>query len=197
MDKMNFKQSAACNMVRARGNADDLQPRGRFDVEHIRNGKVIGKYTIPNTITNEGKNKLFDVMFHGVAAIATWYVGLVDGIEAHVLAAGDTHAGINTTNGWTEFTDYEREDNNALLRVEWPEGDAASQTITNATPMIFDIVTVTAHAVYGLFVAGGTGANTKADATAAATLWAAAAFTSGEVSVSVGDQLKVTYTVTA
>jgi hypothetical protein len=124
-------------------------------------------------------------------------VGLVDGVAAHVLAVGDTHAGINTTNGWDEFTDYEREDDNEILRVEWVEGASASQTITNATPMIFDIVTVTAHDVYGLFVAGGTGANTKDDATAGATLWAAAAFTSGMVSVSVGDQLKVTYTVEA
>ena len=51
---------------------DLLDPRGRFVVEHFRNGVKIGQYEFPNGITNEGKNKLLDVMFHGTTAITTW-----------------------------------------------------------------------------------------------------------------------------
>jgi hypothetical protein len=52
--------------------------------------------------------------------------------------------------------------------------------------------------VHGLFlVGGGSAPTTKNDAAGGGTLWAAAAFSSGTVTVQNGDQLKVTYTVSA
>ena len=39
---------------------------------------MIGVHDFPNAIVNEGKNKLLNVMFHGVTAIGTWYMGLID-----------------------------------------------------------------------------------------------------------------------
>jgi len=196
MDKLNISQSAVANTVRARGNADSIKPRGRFVVEHIREGKVIGKYEIDNAITNEGKNKLLNVMFHAVSAISTWYIGLVDGAGGPTLAAGDVYAQINGTNAWDEFTAYDVAGPSSTDRGTWTEGTAASQSITNASPVVFDITG--AGSVYGLFlVGGGTAAITKADAAGGGSLWAAAAFTSGTVTVGNGDQLKVTYTVNA
>jgi hypothetical protein len=53
--------------------------------------------------------------------------------------------------------------------------------------------------VKGIFIAGGTNAQTKNDHTAgtANTLWSTALFSGGDVTVQNGDQLKVTYTVNA
>jgi len=196
MDKLNISQSAVANTVRARGNADSIDAHGHFTVEHIRDGKVIGKYELDNAITNEGKNKLLDVMFHAVSAITAWYLGLVDGAGSPSLAAGDVYAQINGTNAWDEFTAYDVAGPSSVNRGTWTEGTAASQSITNASPVVFDITG--AGSVYGLFVVGGgTAPETKSNSAGGGSLWAAAAFTSGTVTVGNGDQLKVTYTVNA
>ena len=198
MSRMSVGQSAGCSMVRARKAEDQLQPRGKFVVEHFRNGRKIGHYEFPNGITNEGKNKLLDVMFHGVSAITTWWLGMISNSGYTALAATDVYANIGNGNGWAEFTDYTDAGNgsNASTRPEWTEGAAASQSITNSSPVVFNING--SGSVYGLGVVGGGSApSTKNDAAGGGTLWAAAQFSSGTVSVLNGDQLKVTYTVNA
>ena len=191
-DSLNVRQDAVCELVRpAAQNSEQLHLRGRFQVEHWRDGKLIGTYNIRNAITNEGKNKLLDVMFHGVTAVGTWYIGLVDGADSPSLAVGDVYAQINGTNGWSEFTSYSE-----TARQEWTEGAAASQSITNASPLVFNISG--SGSVYGLFVVGGGSTpSTKNDAAGGGTLWSAAQFASGTQTVLNGDQLKVTYTVNA
>ena len=81
-------------MIRARKAEDQLEPRGRFVVEHFRKGVKIGQYEFPNGITNEGKNKLLNVMFHGISAITTWWLGMISNAGYSALAAGDTYAQI-------------------------------------------------------------------------------------------------------
>jgi hypothetical protein len=198
--QMNVAQKAGCSMVRARKAEDQLQPRGRFVVEHFRKGVKIGQYEFPNGITNEGKNKLLDVMFHGVSAITTWWLGLIDNSGYSALAAGDTYANINQAgNGWDEFTDYTDAGNggSASTRPEWTEGAASGQAITNGSPVVFDITG--SGTVKGLFLVGGAAnAQNKGDYQAAgAVLWATALFGTGDVPVNAQDQLKVTYTVSA
>ena len=191
MDRLSVCQHAGCSLVRARSVEEQVKPKGRFVVEHWRNGQKIGRYEFSNAITNEGKNKLLDVMFHAVTQITTWYLGLIDGAGTPTLAAGDTYAQINGTNGWDEFVSY-----NEATRQEWAEGASASQSITNSSPVVFNITAT--GSVYGLFlVGGGTAPSTKNDAAGGGSLWAAAQFSSGTVSVANGDQLKVTYTVSA
>lgn len=81
-------------------------------------------------------------------------------------------------------------------------GNTTQATITNPATSVFDITA--SGTIAGLFIVGGslsttgsgTGVNMKSDHTAG-TLWSAATFTSGNVAVQNGDQLKVTYTVTA
>jgi len=198
VSQMNVSHKAGCNVVRARKAEDHLQPRGRFVVEHFRKGVKIGHYEFPNGITNQGKNKLLDVMFHGVSAITTWWLGLISNSGYSALAAGDTYAQIGGTNGWTELTDYTDagNGNSSSTRPEWTEGAASSQAITNSSPVVFDITG--SGTVKGLFLVGGaSGAQTKGDHAAAAILWATALFGSGDVAVNADDQLKVTYTVSA
>jgi hypothetical protein len=189
MDQLQVRESAQCSVVRKRGSEDNLPLRGHFVIEHFRKGVKIGHYEYDNQITNEGKNKLLNVMFHGVTAIGTWYIGLVSGAGTPTLAPGDTYSQIGGSNGWAEFTAYDES-----TRQEWPEDAAASQSITNSTPLVFNITG--SGSVYGPFVVGGgTAPSTKNDAAGGGTLWSAVHFNSGTIPVSASDQLKVTYTV--
>lgn len=189
--QINVRDSARCQVVPAATRpTDQLNLRGVFRVEHRRGGKLLATYNIRNAITIEGKNKLLDVMFHGTAALATWYIGLVDGGGSPTPVEGDTYEEIGGTNSWAEFTTYDE-----ATRGEWTEGAAAAKAITNASPVVFNISA--SGTVYGLFLAGGATAATKSDATAGNTLWSVAAFTGGTVTVADGDQLNVTYTVQA
>ena len=189
MDNLSVRQSADCSTVRARGNEDQLQPRGRFVVEHFRKGVKIGQYEFSNNVTNEGKNLLLNVQFNATTAITAWYLGLIDGSGTPTLAVGDTYAQIGGTNGWNESTIY-----TASTRQAWGNGAAASQSVTNSTSVVFNMNA--SGSVYGLFVVGGgSAAATKNDHSGGGTLWADAAFSSGTQTVTNGDQLKVTYTI--
>jgi len=190
-DSIRFEQRAACEVVRSAVPSDQIHCRGRFQVEHWRDNQLIGKYDFCNAIVNEGKNKLLDVMFHAVAAINTWYVLLINNSPEPTLAAADTYAQINGTNDWVEWDDYDE-----ATRLEWTEGAASSQSITNAAPLVFTISD--SGTVYGLaVVGGGTAPGTKNNADGGGVLWGEAQFASGPVAVLDNDQLKVTYTVNA
>ncbi len=193
MDILQMRQSADVELVR--GKPEILPIKGKFHIEHLRAGEVIGDYDVPNTITTEGKLFLLDTMFHGTAAITTWYVGLVDNTGYSAFATGDTYDNINQPgNGWDEFTTY-TVSANATIRATWDEGAAyGAGNITSSTTAVFDI---TANGtVKGIFVCGGANAQTKSDDTATGNkLWSAAPFSSGNVTVLNADQLKVTYTV--
>jgi len=161
-----------------------LSPKGRFQIEHYdRLGRLLGKYDFPNGITNVGKNLILDVMFNdGVqVANASWYIGLIDNSGFTALADADI---MSSHSGWNEFTSYSESN-----RVAWGSGAAASQSTTNASPATFNISG--SGTVKGVFVVSN---NTKSGTSGS--LWATALF-SADVPVSNGDQLKVTYTVSA
>jgi len=161
---------------------DKLSLKGRFIVEHVRNGKVIGEYDFHNDITNQGKDALLNIMFNGATQIPAWYVGLINNSGYTALAAGDTHA---SHSGWTESSDYDE-----ATRPAWTEGAASGQVITNAAPVVFTISATVG--IRGIFIAS---IDTKGS-TGAATLWATALF-SANLPVIDDDVLRITYSVSA
>ena len=199
MNTASFNQEADYRVARSAKVANDFNPCGVFVVEHWRKGEKIGEYRFPNGITNQGKNNVLDVHFHGATQITTWYLGMIDNDGYSALASTDTYQNIDQTgNGWDEFTDYTDAGNggSATTRPTWTEGVASGQTITNASPVVFDITA--SGTVKGLFLVGGiVAAQTKGDHAADGILWATALFTSGDVAVNNEDQLKVTYSVSA
>jgi hypothetical protein len=195
-----IKHGANAQLVRKAPQTESaLAPGGRFRVEHWRKGKRINEYHFPNGITNEGKNKLLNVMFDAATQITTWNLGLIDNANYSALAAGDTYDNINQAgNGWDEFTTYTDPANadSSTSRPTWNPAAAASQSISNSSVVVFDITGT--GTVKGLFaVGGGAASNTKGDHANDGTLWATALFSTGDVAVENGDQLKVTYTVSA
>ena len=166
-----------------------LQLGGYIDATLIRakDGKVIdlGRH---NAIVNEGKNYILDTMFNTGTQIvdANWYISLVD-------ASGWTSWAVTNTiasKTWSEFTTY-----TPSTRPVWTAGAAATQQITNGTPVTFTMTG--GGTVKGVFIIGGSDpdADTIGDVVQG-TLWANAPFSGGDVPVSTSDQLKVTYTVT-
>lgn len=184
MDPLNIKDEAIPTISRGRNLNEKLPLRGRFLVELVdKDGNVKHKEEFDNDIVNQGKNDLFDTMFHDATPVASssWFIGLISSSGYSALAAADTmvsHA------GWTEFTSFSQG-----TRVAWGPGAAASQSITNASAATFDVTG--SGTVKGIFVCtqstkGGTSGR----------LWSTALFSS-DVAVNNGDQLRVTYTVSA
>jgi len=164
---------------RTGGIADKFRPAGKFHVQHLRDGKVINEFDVPNGIVDVGLNHILETEFHAGAQITTWYIGLVDNAGFSAFANADTMA---SHAGWAESSAYMEAN-----RPTWTAGAAASRQITNATTVDFSInATVT---IKGLFI---TSNNTKGGSTG--TLWSTAAFGS-TVSLNNGDTLKVTYTL--
>lgn len=207
--KLNARQSASAQLVRAglEVPAGDVlaetisngELKGRFVVEHWRGGQRINEYHFDNGIVNEGKDKLLNVMFDAATQLVTWYLGLIDNNAFTALAADDIYDDINQAgNGWDEFQNYNDENNtqSTLTRPTWTTNPASAQSISNTTLAIYNILGTAT--VKGIFAVGGTNAQTKGDhAPTVNFLWATALFTSGDVAVVNGDQLKVTYTVSA
>lgn len=155
-----------------------LKLKGKFKFSCFdQNGKLKWEKSADNAATDEGLNKLLDVMFHATTQITPWYIGLITGTGT--LAAGDTLA---SHAGWTEGTDYSGN------RKEWSEGAASGKSMTNSSTV--DFACSGAMTVKGAFLA-------SAETGTSGTLFCTAAFTGGDQVVGNGDTLKVTYTVSA
>lgn len=203
---INFQQKAS--VVKGRTNRklknrNSLQqrfnPRGRFDVEHWRGGLLLARHSFPNGIVNEGKDNIFDVYFDSGTQITTWYMLLIDNSGFSALASDDTYDDINQAgNGWDEFEDYTDAGNgdSTVTRPVWNPDPASGESISNGSQVVFDITA--SGTVKGLgIVGGGAASNTKGDHASDGTLWATALFDQGDTAVVNGDQLKITYTVSA
>lgn len=153
--------------------------RGKFAIEHIRNGEVLNCIEMPNGIVDVGLNHILDTEFVSGAQITTWYIGLVDNAAFSAFADADTMA---SHTGWAESSAY-----SDGTRPEWGPDAADSRAVSNTTTADFNIDDTAT--IKGLFV---TSNNTKGGSTG--TLWSTAAFGS-TVNVADGDVLKVTYTV--
>lgn len=160
-----------------------LKFRNPITMEHWRKGKLLGIHDTFNDITNVGKNYIFNVMFNGGTQIAnnSWFIGLISLASYSALNATDT---MSSHSGWTEFTSYSQS-----TRVAWGSTSATAQSTANTTPCEFDITG--SGTVKGVFV---TSVSTISGTTG--TLWATALF-GADVPVTNGDQLKITYTVSA
>ena len=192
-DKLQMSGVASVELIRAprTPQGDGVNPKGRYKIEHFRDGKKIGEYEAVNTTTNEGRAKLLNVMFDGATPITAWYLGLA--ITSATFAATDNYAN-SPAALWAELTDY--------------AGNRQAWTVTTATTANPAVITNTAsvatftinnsYTITGLIlVGGGSAAATKGDQAGGGVLWSGAAFSGGSVTAVANDVLKVTYQVQA
>ncbi len=145
-------------------------------------GSVAWKDVAKNGVTNAGLNDIIGVYLASVTQKTAWFIGLIDNAAFSSLNVADTMA---THTGWAESSAYSES-----VRQTWTPGSVAGQSVTNPTPATF-----TANAsvtLYGLFlVSNSTKGNT------AGVLWATGGFQSGTQSLTTGQTLKVTYSLSA
>lgn len=177
-----FDHSHKVTVERNRKLKNGFRPHGFFTVVVIRNGKIVHKEIAPNGVTNEGKNGVLDSYFRNQAPPAQWYLSFID--NAGFTALDDANDVMNSHSGWAEFTGYSE-----VTRPAWATQAAASQSITNPTPATFSITSTAT--IKGIFVVSE---NTKSGTTGV--LWATALF-AGDIPVSNGDIIKISYTVNA
>lgn len=159
--------------------SEPFRPKGKYVIEHVRDGQLIGKYEVPNGIVDQGLNHILNTEFHAGVAITAWYIGLIDNASFSALANADV---MTSHAGWIESSAYSE-----TTRPQWTCGAAASRSITNAATVNFTInATAT---IKGIFIVSD---STKGGT--AGTLWSTAAFGT-TVSVASGDVLKVTYSL--
>ena len=179
-DFFGLKDFMSAFIRKARGLEQPLMPKGKFQLHHIRDGKVIGKYDFPNGITNVGKDSILNVHFRNQTQIPSWYIGLVDNASFSAFAAADT---MSSHAGWIETVAYTEATRNA-----WTPAAPSGQAITNTTPVTFTINATVA--IKGIFITSG-----SAKSGTAGTLWSTGAFPAVVNAVNL-DQLMVVYTLT-
>jgi len=176
---------------------------GTFDVEcYDKNGNLKWQSIAKNAATSYGLNSLLDNYFRqsavgSIILLDGWAIGLISAGDVE-LSAGDTHF---SHSGWEEFTNYEI-DGDDTIRPEWITGPAAAQQLANITIMDFDIIS--SGRITGVFIVGGTitvppdtdDANLKDSNDPTPLLWAHALLSS-EQNVVNGDQVRISYQISA
>lgn len=121
-------------------------PKNVYTVECFdKHGNPKWVEKIQNIVTTQGFNDLLDKYFKGSTYTAAWYVGLIDNAGFSALAAGDTAAEINGSNGWDEMSEYDEATRPALTL-----GTPASASVDNsASKAVFTIsATKTANGIF-------------------------------------------------
>lgn len=163
---------------------EGFQPLGWVNVDVFDSrGIKKAEYQFRNLVVNQGKTDILNVYFADgtVTASSSWFMGLIVDTGFTGIAAADTAA---SHSGWQEFTGYSQS-----ARPLWGQAgpSAGVTTITNATPVTFDI-TSAGNLKGGFIITNSTKGGTSGK------LWAAALFTA-QVPVNNGDQMKCTYSL--
>lgn len=179
---------------RGAGLNEPAEAHGHYEVECIGpDGQVKWRDTIENTIMTEGKNLALDTYLAGSGyTVVGPYMGLISSVSYTAIAAGDTAAQINGTNGWkeagssTNFPLY----TTPRKTCAWSAASAGAKALSAA--LSFPIIT-TGGTIKGAFIIYGTGAlSTIADVNGK--LYSAGLFSGGDKVVSPGDTVNVSYT---
>lgn len=155
---------------------------GVFDLEHRRQGDLIGREIGPNVIPTEGLNHILDAIAHGSTQVNPWYVALFKGN----VTPGATLTGATFNSVCTESDAYDE-----TTRVEFNEAAASGGIMSNAA----NRAVFTMNASETIYGGGLLSSSTKKDTTPGVICLAAARFSSSRAVVD-DDELAVKYTLT-
>lgn len=174
---------AGCGFTpsQSEGALDGSMPvMGVFELEHRRNGKLIGRDISSNIVTTEGLNHILSVVLGAGSAVSPWYIALFEGNYTPV--AGLTAA--TFTASATECTAYDE-----AARVAYVEGTPSGGVIDNSASRAVFTMNATKTIYGGALLSVSTKSSTSG------TLLAAARFSSSRAVVD-DDELSVRYSLT-
>jgi hypothetical protein len=151
-----------------------------YEVEHLRNGKLIDYEKLHNLVPTEGRNNILSVIGNAGTQITTWYVLIFEGNYTPV--SGDTMATFPASA--TECTAY-----TAATRPEWVEAAPSAGVITNSASKAEFTMNAT-KTVYG-----GALSSSSVKGGTSGVLLSAGRFSSSKA-VDSGDVLRVTASLT-
>ena len=195
-DILAIADQCSAAVLRGSGMAEHLGLEGRYHVKCIgEDGKLKWEDDIENTVVTEGKNLALDTILAGSSYTVTGpYMGLISSVSYTAIAAGDTAAQIDGSNGWTEAGSGSNYPLYTTPRKTCVFSSASGGSKALSAALSFPIIT-TGGTVKGCFIIFGTGAlSTIADTNGK--ILSAGLFTGGDKVVSVGDTLQVSYTLT-
>lgn len=154
---------------------------GRYIAKIVRDGVTIDEFEVDNKIVDEGVNNLLNAALRNSGAQAAWYMGVYKGAYTPIAT---------TTAATVAAAAQEAIGYSGGARRPWTAAAAANRQISNSTaPAVFTFTE--AATINGAFVVS----SSQLNGTGGVLLSIAAFGTSKPVSV--GDQLTLTYTLTA
>jgi hypothetical protein len=168
---------------------DLLQAHGRYDVVcYGPDGKEKWRDVIDNLVTTQGKNYALDT-YLAMGAGGVTHMGLISSTSFSALAATDTAAQINGSNGWKEANTTGNTPTYTGNRkiCTWSAASAGTKALTIGLLFSFS----GAGTVKGGFITIG---STSTPGATTGFLYSAGLFTSGDRVVAIFDTIQVSYT---
>jgi hypothetical protein len=162
-------------------NIEVFEDQAAFD----RGDKPIAVSECKNILTDEGLNKVLNVMLNGATQITTWYCVI---FENDFTADGDETYAVP---GYTETTAYDE-----ATRPEYVEAASTAKSTTNSANKAVFTANATKTFYGAALVGGGSAATTKGDTAGGGTLLCAGKFTAAQPVID-GNVVNLTYTITA
>ena len=161
--------------------------RGVWEIEVLdkKGGKIISKSRCENILTDQGLNKLLNVMLHAATQINPWYCVMFE--DDVTPGAGATYAvpTYTETVAYTEGT-----------RPEYNEAESTAKSTTNSANKAVFTMNAT-KTLYGAALVGGGGSPTvKGNVAGGGTLLSAGRFAVAQPVIS-GNVVNLTYQITA
>ena len=180
------KDTMTAGLVAGTRSGEEMLAMGRFKVQCFdKDGNLKWEDENHNLVVNQGLQYMCGTALTSVTQITTWYIGLYGAGASNTPAAGDTMA---SHAGWTEVTPYSNANRPTCTFATATTANPSVAT-NSASVAVFNINAT--QVVGGAFL---TSSNTKGGSTG--TLFSAADFSSpGDRSVTSGDTLNVTYTL--